>query len=181
MIKYLVELIGHIQAPFVECKITSKDYFYLCNSLKDGDVIFTRSNGYFSNFFIKGFYTHASIFSKGMIYEAVGTGVRKQTIFDFVKDKDYLIVRQFNQGQINPERLNQYCERVLGTAYDFLFSDNEKFYCSEFVDMCYGILDLGYYTRRIKSFGKLIILPQILAEHGQFRTIYTSEQHITLE
>jgi uncharacterized protein YycO len=174
MIKNLVRLIGHIQFPFIDCKITAADYAWLAHNLRDGDIVLTRANGYLTNWFIKGRYTHATIFIKGLIYEAVGSGVRRIPLFDLVKDKDYLLVVRFKES-FDTQKLYKDANSILGAKYDFLFLESDKYYCSEFVDYLYRLQCVGYNSKKVKSFGREIVLPVGFADHEQFVTVYKSE------
>jgi uncharacterized protein YycO len=125
-------------------------YHIISQILRKGDIVLTRKRGELSNLFIPGYYKHSAIYCGNCeIIEAIGLGVRKIGLFDFMKDKDYICILRavYHADESYISRYIQdinddfikIANKCIGKNYDYYFNPSEKeFYCSELIAYCYN-------------------------------------------
>jgi hypothetical protein len=112
----------------------------------DGDVICRGYNYFLDGMFIPGDFTHSGIIiNKREIIHSIAEGVQSCHPIDFIKDVDrFIILRpRYDVGLDTHWRTKaRAVDRAIWhcdynkTEYDFLFSDDNKFYCHEFTADC---------------------------------------------
>lgn len=139
-----------------------------------GDVLVERINWNLTNPFIEGFWKHAAIVASSdrHVIEAVGTGVRKVPLNQWILSKDYCL---HLRPRCSPREMIEAAvegESYVGSPYDFLFeSDNKEFYCSELVRQVYRT------SMTIETRLKNEILPVDIAESHLF-TVINDSRHM---
>ena len=138
----LIRFLGKLQAPWVTKKITGYDYEEILSKIRPGDILLTRALGFFSNFLIPGYWKHVGVMCEGnYVVEALGDGVVKTYLADFVLSKDSVMVVRptFCNEKIACEASREALNYV-GANYDYEFElDNEAFYCSELAYQAYKV------------------------------------------
>lgn len=173
MVEFFSKFIAKFYVPFNHRKVVAFDYRIIARTIKPGDLILCRANGYLSNIFI-GQYTHAALYvGHEKVIEATTEGVVKSDIIDLLLKRDKVLI--LRPKFLYPLEINQSIRRAhvsLGKKYDFKFQqDIKSFYCSEIVLYCYskpGIFKLS------KKFGTLIFSPDdfLKNKHENFEVIY---------
>lgn len=130
--------IGKVQLPHHE--ITSKDYRDIKELLKPGMIFLTRTNWALSNMFIPGAYKHgAMFFGENTVVEAIGEGVVKTDLIDFLLTKDNVRVMTPIFADLHEMAdAAAFAGTLVGRPYDYQFrSNNKAFYCFEVVYAAY--------------------------------------------
>ena len=134
------KLVGKIHfAPKQRC-IKASDVFSLKSILLPGDVLLTYSLGELTNKFIEGQYKHCAMYAGAeRVIEAVGSGVRGESLEDFCASKDLIgVFRARFCDEATAKKAVQFAEKQIGQPYDYSFEPNEKaFYCAELVATAY--------------------------------------------
>lgn len=124
--------------------------------VKKGMVICRGYNYYLDSYFIPGEYSHSGIVINelGDMLHAVAEGVVLTNFLDFIIHTDRFIMLdpKFNKAeliQVVGRAKSMYIDR---TEYDFLFNDDNKFYCHEFTATCLAAGGKKV-NKTIKSFG----------------------------
>jgi uncharacterized protein YycO len=126
-------------APKQRC-IKASDVIFLNNLLLPGDVLLTFSLGELTNSFIEGEFKHCAMYAGlGRIIEAVGSGVRGESLEEFCASKDLIgVFRARFCDEATAKKAVQFAEKQIGQPYDYSFEPNEKaFYCAELVATAY--------------------------------------------
>lgn len=165
----ITKFLGEAHAPFTRKKITGNDYRHAKGILVPGDVVLVRTRGEFSNLFIPGFWTHASIYvGDECIVEATGSGVHETDLVTFMMHKDYVgIFSPKFAGPAAKLAAADWASSQIGKPYDYSFSGgNEAFYCSELVTAAYTeVMGRGAcpFVPR-ERYGQLTTTPQDFAD-----------------
>ena len=124
----------------VEEDLCQEDWFYLVNNIRLGDVLLSTKTNNPSNMFFPGKAKHAAMVVNAdpkapMLIEAVSKGVVHCPLFDFMKNKKYLVhCRSKVFGQEIRKKAVSVAEGMIGTPYDHFWSpSNNWIYCSELV------------------------------------------------
>ncbi len=151
-----------------------------------GDIIITRSDGYFSTYMLPGFWVHGGIctsfcYRGGWLTPGVthstAKGVCEDLALDFLHADHAIILRA--KDNLLARQAVVVAGEVLGAEYDFSFDfdSSKKFACTEFVMFCYaGIL------KPIRRFwGKNIMLGDDIVAYTEgddapFTVIYDSRE-----
>lgn len=106
---------------------------------RPGDCILTREDWRFTNLLIPGFWSHAAIFDEGLqVVEAIGSGVQVvDPVEMLLKKDDFCILRPMFLHPVEANEASKYAKYQVGKAYDYMFSANNAWYCSELVYMAY--------------------------------------------
>lgn len=139
-------LVGKIHlAPKQRC-IKANDVNYLAEVLLPGDVLLSFSLGELTNRFIEGEFKHCAIYAGSTrIIEAVGSGVRGESLEDFCASKDSIAVvrSKFCTAAVS-KRAVDFAESQIGKPYDYEFEPNESsFYCAELIAKAYDVATDG--------------------------------------
>jgi uncharacterized protein YycO len=139
--------------------VTAQFALVLVTHIKTGDVLLSRENWHFTNMFIPGYWSHAAIYAGGEVFESVGGGVRSQNIYEWLFNKDFVLVLR-PQFFIDKSQIVERALAQVGKPYDYEFrSEIDTFYCSELVWYC---LSNPVFEMR-ETFGVLTVTPQDFA------------------
>lgn len=145
----------------------------ILNVLKPGDVLLRRYDNYLGTFFIPGYFSHAAIYEgQDNIIHMLGDGIDREDILTFLRCDDVRILRvDDSEENINNAVINAKLLYNFGVEYDYNFDTNcpKKFYCTEFVDHCFG-----YPVKSILKNGKKI-LPDDFLKTDYFKTVWTKK------
>lgn len=123
-------MISKIHAPYNHKRISEVDCLQILRLVKPGDVLLTHTRGELSNIFLDH-WGHGAIIGKHGLYEAVTAGVKKTDLMFFLARKDHVMVLR-PSFPIDEDKLQAYCERAIGTLYDYNFETGaKKLYCFE--------------------------------------------------
>lgn len=121
-------------------RITSGDYRTIKDLLKPGMIFLTRSEWNLTNLFIPGTYKHGAIYAgENAVIEALGEGVVKTDLIDFLLTKDHVCVMTplFADVQEMADAAAA-AGLMVGSPYDYEFrSGNKAFYCFEVIYASY--------------------------------------------
>ena len=165
--------------PYSRKQITSQHYRLIKPMLAPGMAICTRTDGELANLFIPGFWSHAGIYvGDSTVVEAVGKGVVKTDLIDFLLTKDAIIVK--DPSFANKEQMKDAAEWALkqvGKPYDMYFDKlNEYFYCSELIWLGFE-LTMGEvpFTKLKTVWGEETVVPDDIANaNKKWKTAYDS-------
>jgi uncharacterized protein YycO len=139
-------------------KLKGIDIQTVLNTVRAGDLLFRRHDGYVNTAFTPGFWGHVGLaISPTEIIHATGNGVLKETVLDFCRTDHICIARL---KETTPEYIKSVVDTattLIGLEYDYAFeTSNSNYYCSELVDYCHKNAFAAYYTKQI--IGKQTIL-----------------------
>lgn len=141
----IIDHIGHWLDDSYDA-ISQEHWMYLVSNARRGDILLSRSANPFSNLFIPGKVTHASVITSEnpswpTVVEAVALKrkVIESSLYDFLKSKRLLIhCRPKFISKEGAGLAADFAKELIGTAYDKVFSlKNEELYCSELVRVVY--------------------------------------------
>ena len=161
----LTKALGSLHFPWTKKKLRGEHWNAIADVIKPGDVLLSRISGEPSNLVNPGYWKHAAIYFGGpnqTVIEAVGEGVRKITLAEFVLTKDAVAVCRANfMTTQEAQYASSMAMLAVGEPYDFFFMpNNQAWYCSELV---YEVIkrtvpiDLPF-TRR-KTLGVFTVIP----------------------
>jgi len=148
-------------------KTTGADIQKFISTVKVGDLVFRRHDGYLNTYFTPGFWGHVGIVvSPSEVIHAIEKGVVKELLLDFCRT-DHMCVARFKKA--NSENI-QYAvstaNTLLGLDYDYEFeTTNSAYYCTELIDFCYKNVFAPYYTKQAIGSQK-VLLPSDIADCG---------------
>lgn len=162
---------GSKHLPFIHKKIKAKHYREVQKFIKPGMIFLAKRFGEASNLAIPGDWPHAAIVrDKNTIIEAVGIGVIRTDMIDFMLSRDELLILEptFASEQDMQHAAN-WADTKVGDPYDFLFETNNKaFYCAE---LCYDAYDdtmeipEEFLVNREFTLGELTYIPSHMANN----------------
>lgn len=163
-LSYLVGKVSFHPGPY---KVTDSDYERFLKALRPGDVLISKTCGHLSNVFIAGKYKHCAIYiGEGLIVEAIGSGVRVNTLEDFMTTKDGVMA--LRPKFLNAEESQKVADVVLSVAqrprdkrkYDYFFEGDGAFYCAElFVFALHAVLGAASLFTNRKVMGLVTTYP----------------------
>jgi uncharacterized protein YycO len=166
--------------PFNKKHITSRDYRTLKEKCIPGTILLSTTRGEITNLFIPGKYKHAAIVvNENEVTEAVGKGVIRTDLIDFLMTKDYVIA--LNPLFAKPSEMKKAAQVAIdqeGKDYDFdiILSDFESFYCSELIYFAYDEVIEGIPFVPREVMGRDTIIPSdFLAAETKFSVIWESD------
>lgn len=141
----MTKAIGKMHAPLSHRLIHAADYRQAMEVLKPGMPLISRCRAELSNVPIPGFYTHAAIYiGNGVVIEAVGQGVKRTDLIDFMMTKDYVCI--LTPTFANPTQMDlavSWAISIIGSQYDYLFEISKgvekAFYCAELISWSYAM------------------------------------------
>jgi uncharacterized protein YycO len=170
---------------------TDKDKMKIKNYAKPGMILLSATNYEVSNWFIPGFWTHSSIIGptvnwpKGQIIEAIGEGVRRVSVNEFVDTHDYFhLLRPKFRSEPQMAEAAAYADLQVGKPYDerfyFTLTGNNAFSCSE---LCWWSYEKTYkHVGEFSPFvprlilGQYSVLPQDFSDAKLlWETVYISQ------
>jgi hypothetical protein len=122
-------------------KIKGTDQREILNVIKPGDVLLRRYDHYLSGLMIPGYFTHAAIYvGDNEVIHLLGSGICKEDILTFLRCDNIMLLRFKNEPVVNEAITAAYEQLDKGVEYDYDFDTDkpDKFYCTEFVDFCFG-------------------------------------------
>lgn len=103
-------------------------------------VILTHRDYELSNYFIRGYWTHSAIIiSEEEIVEAVGQGVTRKRLDEFISNiDDFIILQPRFCDPVRMEEASEFVKNVIGYPYNYSFRPRTRsYYCSELVYHAY--------------------------------------------
>ena len=185
--------------PFVyvnhEPYLITARHIRICEKfIKPGDVILRRYNGSILGWFIPGRFSHSAIYvGDNLIIHALGDGVQKQDIIDFLRCDGYAVLR-CNKPDAE-EIAKKACEianSYLGRSYDYDFDvcvdynnrdevqkRTSSVYCHELTRSCFPELNIpliepSIWCGAIRS-KKKQFLAQSFLNSPDFTLVYDSD------
>ncbi len=124
-------------------KIKGKEVREILNTIQAGDILLRRFDGYLNTICTPGFWGHGGIFvGNDIVIHAVKEGVIQEDILEFSRCDSLAILRYTGTEYVftvNMALYNAYNFNIKKYQYDYDFlSGNDKVYCTELVDNCYG-------------------------------------------
>ena len=129
-------LFGH-----VSYKIKGNHQRQIIDTLKPADVLLRRYDHYLSGLMIPGYFTHTALYvGDNQVIHLLGDGICKEDILTFMRCDNIAVLRFKNQSIIKNVLKKAYEQLNKEVEYDFDFDTDspDKFYCTEFVDFCFG-------------------------------------------
>ena len=130
------------------------------DTVRSGDILLRRFDGYLNTILTKGYYSHAGIFVGGnQVVHAVSQGTIQEDILDFCRADAVCVLGVINVSHAEVIRA---VSKAIDAAdanidYDFDFSSlNETYYCTELIDMAYNHI---FYNDYVEKFGQLVLMP----------------------
>ncbi len=124
-------------------KITTKVRDEIIGLLQAGDIVVSRHDGAASNYFLPGYWPHASLFvNENLFLEARKDGVRLREPDDTLSVDAVVIIRP----KLNQQKIQEAIQRAMsheGKSYnfDFDFFNDERLVCTEVVYRAYQGID----------------------------------------
>ena len=161
------------------------------NIARRGDVFVRRYRNYLDGYFIPGRFSHSGIYIEcGIMIHAMGDGVQKIDILDFLRCDGFAILRPVAKEGRDLAALTDKAAGIaksyLGNKYDYDFKveepaakPSEPVYCHELVRKCYPDLDIPLETASLWN-GMIKInskkyLAQSFFDSEDFEVIYDSD------
>lgn len=151
-----------------EPKVTAEFYYELVDKLEVGDILLSKEDLKLTNVLIPGFWSHAAIYAeKNYVVEAIGSGVIKTPLVQWVLSKDHIMVlRMKNVSKELRERAGQFSLDHVGEGYDYEFSSgNQAWYCAELAYFVYDeVMGDGCPFKLQETFGVPTVTPEDFAQ-----------------
>ena len=128
--------------------ITHHQISIVCQQLQPGDIILTRRNGFVSNLFIPGYWTHSALYigpeaeanftNDPCVIEALSEGVTLRTLEESLQANAFIIFRPIVlKEDIDLAIENAFSQIGKPYDYDFDFSTHDKLSCTELIYRSY--------------------------------------------
>jgi len=149
----------------------------ILDNLKPGDVLLRRYSHYLGSVTIPGYWSHAALYvGDSDVIHMLGDGITKEDILTFMHCDDLCILRCPDEKLVEEAINKAYTQLASGVEYDYDFDtdSDDKFYCTEFVEYCYG-----YPSRRDRSFFEIkSILPDAFLSYEMFEMVWRIEANV---
>jgi len=152
------------------------------NQLQPGDIILTRRNGYVSNFFIPGYWTHSALYigtsdknstiNNHFVIEALSEGITCRLLKESLQVDAFIILRPLlDEEEIDLAISNAYDHIGKPYDYDFDFNTIDKVACSELIYLSYQHANV---INTHSNFGRKFTTPHEIIEDfsNQDRSIH---------
>lgn len=115
--------IGKIHAPYSVKDMDEEDVYEAMKRMAPGMVFLTRTEGQLGNALIPGFWSHCAIVTGDHhVTEAIGEGVTRTGIFNFLMRKDYaVLLRPVFASETEMRLAAEYADEQVGAKYDYSF------------------------------------------------------------
>jgi len=167
--KWMIEFTGHtmlhnrppwfVYRPDIH-KVRGPDVRRILETVRIGDILLRRFDGYLNTIFTPGFWGHAGLYvGDNQVVHSVSRGVVQEDILNFCRTDAVCVLSVVNAlYEITTQAINKAkFAAEKRTPYDFDFAaKNKKYYCTEMVDIIYGGIFCDDY---IGKFGRLILTP----------------------
>ncbi len=144
-------------------KLKGEEVRKVLNTLKPGDIILRRFDGYLNTMLTPGFWGHACIYvGDNKIIHAVGEGVSSEDIITYLRTDHICVMRLKDLTIFNTNIILNAVTKAndlmnKGVEYDYEFeNDDDQLYCSEFINECYDDIFINDYSL---NYGKDVLLP----------------------
>ena len=111
--------------------------------IQAGDILLRRYSHYLGSVLIQGHFSHAAIYvGDNNVIHMLGEGINKEDILTFMRCDDICILRSDDVKITNTAISKAHGFYAMGIEYDYNFDTDspDKFYCTEFVDNCFGYM-----------------------------------------
>jgi hypothetical protein len=117
--------------------------------VEPGDILLRKYDHYLGSRLIPGFWSHASIYvGDEVVVHMLGHGITVEDILTFTRADHMLILRHENRDVALKAvaRAIELSRRPHPIEYDYNFDETDisKFYCTEFVNVCYDNIVNSY-------------------------------------
>jgi hypothetical protein len=121
-------------------KMRGPDVRYIMNVVRKGDVLLRSYDHYLGAKLTPGFYSHAAIYvGAGEVVHMLGEGITVEDILTFCRCDHVAVLRCDDESMVDVALVQALTWLNRGVKYDYEFeSDDDEFYCTEFVWECYG-------------------------------------------
>jgi hypothetical protein len=156
-------------------RLKGEHYRLIKPVLKPGDILLQRFEGWIDKWFIPGFWNHGAIYignPEEQVVHATSDGVLIEDIINFMRTDHLIILRP--QNNLFVEAGINRALSIVGAEYDFDFdfSNNTEFSCTEVIDYCYPGL-----FKKSKHFGLIMLTPDDIATSSSVETIWNSRNY----
>jgi len=113
----------------------------IMKNIEPGMVILTHKDFEFTNFLIRGYWTHAALVISGTeIVEAVGEGVTRKSLEEFFSTvDDFILLKPKFCSDSAMSKAVEFAGKAIGCAYNYYFIPRERsFFCTELVLNAYA-------------------------------------------
>lgn len=152
--------------------IKGKETREILDILEPGDVLLRRYNHYLGSVLISGYWSHGAIYiGENDVIHMIGDGITREDILVFLRSDDIIVLRNAHEDQkkIAVELAKEvYDKKEYEYDYDFA-ANNKNFYCTEFVNHCYGYV--------VNKGSNEITLPDDFLSCAEFRTVWEVEKN----
>jgi len=153
--KGVLTTLGDIMVATQPPKTMAKQIMDMDRVIECGDIICRGYTYYLDSIFIPGDYTHSGIvYHRHEMFHMIAEGIKRIHPIDFIKDTDrFIVLRPFYpKGTVmNCIRRAMQLQKEK-KEYDFLFNEDNKYYCHEFTAECLSPTGISI-SRTIKRFG----------------------------
>ena len=134
---------GIIVAGDSHYEVKGPDMRAVLDNIKAGDILLRRYSHYLGSVLIQGHFSHAAIYvGDNNVIHMLGEGINKEDILTFMRCDDICILRSDDVKITNTAISKAHGFYAMGIEYDYNFDTDspDKFYCTEFVDNCFGYM-----------------------------------------
>jgi hypothetical protein len=111
----------------------------IINALQPGDVLLRRYDHYLGSHLTPGYYSHAAIYvGQDEVAHMLADGICKEDILTFCRTDAVAVLRCMSPGMAEAAVIEANYWLAKGVDYDYEFeAEDEEFYCTEFVWVCF--------------------------------------------
>lgn len=166
-----VKKLGKVECQFVPPKVRAAHCRRAMDVAIPGSIICRKYLSHLTSALIPGEFSHSGVIeSSQYIIHAIGEGVGREDILDFVKDCDgFIIVHPSVNFPYDAGKTIAYAREQLGKPYDFEFQaeDTKAFFCHEL-------------SARSLEAGGIKIVPELRVTAGIIaKELFLADQFIT--